>query len=115
MTRHREPTAALADYVDALVGIGGQLTTILHHMWEHQGSEAPHDPAETLARLLEDTIPNRWASRDVDLKVAAGLLNATSKAIEDNLFLVNDMEDDAEEPFDIPFDVPHSNGSDRLH
>jgi hypothetical protein len=115
MTRRREPTAALTDYVDALIGIGGQLTTILHHMWQHQSPDAPLDPAETLARLLEDTIPERWATRDLDLKVAARLINATSEAIEENIFLVNDEDERADEPVDIPFDGPLSNGSDRLH
>ena len=114
MTRHREPTTALTDYIDALVGIGGQLTTILHHMWEHHNPDAPLDPAETFARLLEDTIPERWARRDVDLKVAARLINATSKAIEENLFLVNDTVDD-DESFEIPFDPSQTNGTDRLH
>jgi hypothetical protein len=115
MTRHREPTAALTDYVDALVGIGGQLTTILNHMWEHESPEAPLDPAETLARLLEDTIPERWARRDVDLKVATRLINATSEAITDNLFLVADPPDCDDEPCDLPFDGPLTNGTDRLH
>jgi hypothetical protein len=115
MTRHREPTPALTEYVDALVGIGGQLTTILHHMWEHRSPDAPLDPAETLARLLEDTIPRRWATRDVDLKVATKLIDATSRAIEENLFLVNDPEDGEDESFEIPVDGPLTNGSDRVH
>ena len=110
MTRHREPTAALTDFVDALVGIGGQLTTILNHMWEHESPEAPLDPAETLARLLEDTIPERWARRDVDLKLATRLINATSQAIADNLFLVTDSADGDDGPFDDP-----TNGAGRLH
>jgi hypothetical protein len=108
MTRRHEPTPALTEYVDALVGIGGQLTTILHHMWNHPSPDAPLDPAETLAHLLADTIPERWANRDVDLKVAAKLLNATSRAIEENLFLVADPDSDH-------VDGPMTNGSDRLH
>jgi hypothetical protein len=105
MTRHREPTPALANYVDALVGIGGQLTSILHHMYAHESPEAELDPAETLARLIADVMPASLARRDVDLKVAARLINATAVAIEDNLFLVAD---------DPTFDEP-MNGSDRLH
>ncbi len=115
MTRHREPTNALTDYIDALIGIGGQLTTILHHMWEHQSPDAPLDPAETLGRLLEDTIPERWARRDIDLKVAARLINATSEAIQENIFLVNDADGADDEPFEVPFDAPRTNGTDRLH
>ena len=92
MTRHREPTDALSSYVDALVQIGGQLTTVLHHMWEHESPDAELDPAETLARLIADVMPPRLARRDVDLRIAARLINATAEAIEDNLFLVADEE-----------------------
>jgi hypothetical protein len=106
MTRHREPTPALADYVDALVQIGGQLTTVLHHMWEHQSPDAELDPAETLARLIADVMPPQLTRRDVDLKIAARLINSTAKAIEDNLFLVADD--------DPPFDPTTLNGSERL-
>ena len=106
MTRHPEPTHALASYVDALVQIGGQLTTVLHHMWEHRSPEAELDPAETLAALIADVMPPRLATRDVDLKIAARLINATARAIEDDLFLVADDES---------LDPPGVNGSDRLH
>ena len=106
MTRHREPTPALATYVDALVGIGGQLTTILHHMWEHESPDAELDPAETLARLIADVLPPKLARRDIDLRVAARLIRATAEAIEENIFLVAD-----DEP---PID-PTMNGNTRLH
>jgi hypothetical protein len=107
MTRHREPSPALATYVDALVGIGGQLTTILHHMWEHQSGEAELDPAETIARLIADVMPPHLARRDVDLEAAARLIKATAEAIEDNIFLVADD--------DPPVDPTAVNGNARLH
>jgi hypothetical protein len=106
MTRHREPTDALALYVDALVGIGGQLTSILQHMYAHRSPASAGEPAEIFARLIADVMPARVARRDVDLKIAAQVLNATSKAIENELFLVND---------EGAFDDVKVNGTERLH
>jgi hypothetical protein len=107
MTRHREPTPAIANYVDALVQIGGQLTTVLHHMLEHASPDAELDPAETLARLIADVMPPHLAHRDIDLKIAARLIDATAEAIEDNIFLVADD--------DPPVDPTTMNGNTRLH
>ena len=106
MTRHREPTHPLAEYVDALVGIGGQLTSILQHMYAHRSPESDGEPAEIFARLIADVTPPQLARRDVDLRIAARVLKATSKAIEQDLFLVAD---------DGPFDDPKMNGTERLH
>jgi hypothetical protein len=107
MTRHREPSPALATYVDALVGIGGQLTTILYHMREHRSADVERDPAETIACLIADVMPPRLARRDVDLEVAARLIKSTAEAIEDNIFLVADD--------DPPVDPTALNGNARLH
>lgn len=108
MTRHREPSQALAEYVDALVGIGGQLTSILQHMYAHRSPQSEGEPAEVLARLIADVMPPRVASRDVDLKIAARVLRVTTEGIENDLFLVSDEIDE-------PLDDPGLNGTDRMH
>jgi hypothetical protein len=107
MTRNRESSEARTNYIDALLQVSGQLTVILHHMWEHESPDADLGPYETLARLLEESIPNRLAQREVDLKLATRLITATSKAVADNIFIVADEEQ--------PFDTSSSNGSERLH
>jgi hypothetical protein len=78
------PTEA---YVKALVGIGGQLTSTIHHMLTYSDQEDP-PIAEVLTRLLTDIVDTELDEAPDDLYTAAGILNSTATAIEENLFLV---------------------------
>lgn len=106
MKPQAEPSDALAAYVEALLQISGQLTVILHHMWEHENSDAPKDPYDTLAELVEGTIPRRIRKRESELASATALITATSEVIANEIFLVAD---------DAPLDEPPMNGNARLH
>jgi len=106
MNPHAEPSDALAAYVDALLQISGQLTAILHHMWQHENPDAQKDPYDTLAELVEGTIPRRISKREADLENATQLIATTSEVIASEIFLVAD---------DAPLDEPPMNGSERLH
>ena len=106
MNPHAEPSDALAAYVDALLQISGQLTAILHHMWQHENPDAQKDPYDTLAELVEGTIPRRISKREADLENATQLIATTSEVIASEIFLVAD---------DAPLDEPPMNGNARLH
>lgn len=83
------PTEA---YVNALVGIGGQLTSTIHHMLTYSDQENP-PIAEVLTRLLTDIVDAELEEAPDDLYTAAGILNSTATAIEEYLFLVPPEED----------------------
>ena len=74
-------------YVNALVGVGGQLTSTIHHMLTYSDQENP-PIAEVLTRLLTDIVDAELDEAPDDLYTAAGILNSTATAIEENLFLV---------------------------
>ena len=100
------PSDALSDYIRALVDVGGQLTSLLNHMYAHKSPANPREPGEVLAGLLADSLPRRVRRRESDLRAAARILDATADAIFDNIFVVAD---------DAPADDLPTNGSERLH
>ena len=89
--RHIEsPTTA---YVNALVGVGGPLLTIVDHM-RRFGEPGPGDPAipEVLTRILLDVVDSDLHRPPDDLYSAAALLEATAEAIEAYVGLVDPDE-----------------------
>ena len=87
MTNSSTP-ASLAKFVNALVGIGGQLVTTISHM---SATPAPPDAEsipDVLRKLLTEVFATELHAPDVDLKRAARVLNAAGRAIEENLYLV---------------------------
>jgi hypothetical protein len=86
MSQLESPTT---EYVNALVGIGGQLVSTIDHMRRH--SNAPDDDSipEILTRLLTDIVDAEVNRPPDDLYTSAAVLDATAQAIEDNLFLVD--------------------------
>jgi hypothetical protein len=87
MSQIEAPTHA---YVSALVGIGGPLVTTIDHMRRHRNSAPDADTIpEVLTRLLTRIVDSELDYAPDDLYITAAVLNATCKAIEENLFLVD--------------------------
>lgn len=87
-----DTTTPLQHLVAELIGIGGQLTTTLDHMYRTEAASHRTDlePVPVvLARLLEDILaePSGSFSHD-ELHGAARVLRTASTAIENDLFLV---------------------------
>jgi hypothetical protein len=80
------PTTA---YVQALVGIGGQLVSTIDHMRRRPNPPDNATIPEILTRLLTDIVHAEVDRPPDDLYTSAAVLDATAKAIEENLFLVD--------------------------
>jgi antitoxin (DNA-binding transcriptional repressor) of toxin-antitoxin stability system len=77
------------EYVKALVGIGGQLVSSIDHMRRHSNAVDDDSLPEILTRLLTDIVGAEVNRPPDDLYTSAAVLDATAKAIEENLFLVD--------------------------
>jgi hypothetical protein len=87
MSQLESPTT---EYVKALVGIGGQLVSTIDHMRRHPSTAPDADSIpEVLTRLLTDIVDAEVDRPPDDLYTSAAVLDATAKAIEENLFLVD--------------------------
>ncbi len=88
-----EPNAeqALSTYVDSLVAIGGQLTTILSHMYARADPDDAPQPNEVLTDLLMGILEKPAdGCRAADLIAASTVVEMTAKTIAEELFLVSD-------------------------
>jgi len=81
---HVTPIAA---YVGSLLECVGQLTLILDHMARHESPDTDAPIHQTLALLLEDVLDAEASVSTRDLGTAREVVAATSRAIEDGLFL----------------------------
>ena len=77
------------EYVKALVGIGGQLVSTIDHMRRYPSPPDADSIPEVLTRLLTDIVDAELDRPPDDLYTSAAVLEATAKAIEQNLFLVD--------------------------
>ena len=79
-------------FVEQLVPLAGQLHLLLGHMEQFQadGHSAPDAPPvpDVLATLLDGVLTPLARRRAEDLAAAADVLAAVSKAVEEELFLV---------------------------
>ncbi len=79
----------LDEYVAAIVGCGGPLTSIVAHMERHSGSAAPI--GEVLSGLLSSVLtPLHEAYSDEQLQVAAAILHDTTEIACREIYLVAD-------------------------
>jgi hypothetical protein len=85
MSQLESPTT---EYVNALVGIGGQLVSTIDHMRRQPNPPDNASIPEILTRLLSDLVDAEVDRPPDDLYASAAVLDATAKAIEENLFLV---------------------------
>ena len=85
---HPQPSKATADFVDALLCIGGQLALTIDHMARHASPDAEESAPEVLRRLLTEIMEDELAAPAGDVETAASVLRVASGAIEENLFLV---------------------------
>jgi hypothetical protein len=98
MRRTNDPPD-IADYVQALLELSGQLRGIVDHMcaYESAGYSSPDalPPAEVLRNLLTETLANVATPRERDIRCATRMLRTTAKTIEREIFLVSpEFEDD---------------------
>ena len=81
----------LNTYVASLVGIGGQLTSILQHMYARSQPGDDPSPNAVLTDLLHSILEEPAADcSPSDLRAAARIVELTSATIADELFLVSD-------------------------
>jgi hypothetical protein len=88
-----QPSPALARFVDALVDLGGPLTSIVSHMRRHRplGPAARHAPSipERLRELLPEVLGELEAEHpEAELDAATRVLLRASERICEDVFLV---------------------------
>ncbi|HEX3668920.1 MAG TPA: hypothetical protein VHY55_07185 [Acidimicrobiia bacterium] len=84
-THAQTPTETFAT---ALVDVGAQLATILHHLSTYPGPKTPEEPVDVLRRLLAETFEGELDCDSRALETAASVLSASATVIEEQLFLV---------------------------
>jgi hypothetical protein len=86
MSQLESPTT---EYVKALVGVGGQLVSTIDHMRRQPNPPDNTTIPEVLTRLVIDIVDAEVERAPDDLYTSAAVLDATAKAIKENLFLVD--------------------------
>jgi len=83
-----DANSAAVQFVDALVDVGAQLATILHHMATYPSPDAEESPTDVLRRLLGEIFDEELRHQPGELVITADVLSTAATAIEENLFLV---------------------------
>jgi len=88
-SRRTATSGPLDEYITAIVGCGGPLTSIVAHMERHGGSSAP--VGEVLSGLLSSVLtPLDETYSDEQLQVAAAILHETTEIVCREIYLVPD-------------------------
>lgn len=104
----------IRDFVQGMVEVGVQLSTMLEHMYHFQATNADANgtpPPEVLRDLVAKTLQSRFRASRRDIQRSTHLLRLSSRTIADELVLVDpdtlhDWDDDELEvvPEDGEFD-----------
>ncbi len=115
----------LRDYVQEMVEVGVQLSTMLGHMYRFQATNEHSSggpPPEILRDLVAKTLQRRFRASKRDVQRATDLLRLSGRTIADELVLVEPGafdeewdEDDEELDDELDWDEPLDSNGTRLH
>ena len=110
------------DYVQEMVEVGVQLSTMLDHMYRSQlrnAGSSGQPPPEVLRDVVAKTLQRRFRTSKREIQRATDLLRLTGKTIAEELVLVepgafDDLDDDFDD-LDLDFEAPLDENGTHLH